>query len=193
MLTFPGEHAYRAERAAFVGTIESLTDEEFESAKTLCEDWAPRDVLAHLIGIDDEMGVYVRAGGRISTANDRIVARYRSRSRDELQDRARRWAVEPAPLVRPLSWQFLGDVAVHHQDVLRPLGRTRDLPDAVRAAILREGAMLGVRKLARHRIEPTDGGRAFGRGRRVRGTSEALGMWLAGREGVASELTFVSE
>jgi uncharacterized protein (TIGR03083 family) len=190
MVSFPGEHAYRAERAAFVGTIESLTDEEFESAKTLCQGWAPRDVLAHLIGIDDEMGAYVRAGGRISTANDRIVARYRSRSRDELQERARRWAVAPARLVRPLSWQFLGDVAVHHQDVLRPLARTRELPEAVRAAILREGAMLGIKKLPRHRIEPTDGGRAFGRGRRVRGTSEALGMWRAGRAGIEPELDF---
>jgi hypothetical protein len=135
----------------------------------------------------------VRLGGRITTANNRIVERYRARSRDELQARARRWAVEPALWVRPLSWQYLGDLSVHHQDVLRPLGRTRPLPDPVRRAILREGAIFGVRKLPRYRVEPTDGGLAFGRGQRVRGTSEALGMWLAGREEVASELTFAAE
>jgi uncharacterized protein (TIGR03083 family) len=190
MVAFPGEHAFRAERAAFVGTVESLTDDEFEHGKTLCEGWAPRDVLAHVIGIDDELGTYVRLGGRITAANNQIVERYRARSRDELQERARRWAVAPATWVRPLSWQYLGDLSVHHQDVLRPLGRTRPLPRIVRNAILREGAILGIKKLPRYRVEPTDGGRAFGRGRRVRGTSEALGLWLAGREGIEPELVF---
>jgi hypothetical protein len=36
----------------------------------------------------------------------------------------------------------------------------------------------------------TDGDRAVGRGREVRGTREALGMWLSGRDSVADELEF---
>ena len=87
-------------------------------------------------------------------------------------------------------------MSVHHQDVLRGLGRTRRVPVHVAAAIFREGVLLSTgtsRNLLRHRVEPTTpGGYRLGRGRLVRGTTEALGLWLAGREGIAAELTFTS-
>lgn len=40
----------RRERTRFLETVSELTDDEFDHAPTLCADWAPRDVLAHLIG-----------------------------------------------------------------------------------------------------------------------------------------------
>ena len=187
---FPGEKDYRAERAALLATMESLTPEEFESGPTLCEGWAPRDVLSHLIGIDDAIPEYVKAAGWINKANARIVERFRAMSRDELLDRARRWAERPATLSLTASYFLLGDLAVHHQDVLRGLGRHRDVPRPVAEAALREGTILGVAKLKDHRVEATDTGRKVGRGRVVRGTAEALGMWLCGRRSVESELVF---
>jgi len=77
--------------------------------------------------------------------------------------------------------------------VLRGLGRHRDVPPAVGRAILREGMVLGAKKLKDYRVEPTDTGRRFGRGRVVRGTAEALGLWLAGRRGIDAELVFGAE
>jgi uncharacterized protein (TIGR03083 family) len=189
---FPGEGAYRAERQAFLATVESLTADEFEHGLTLCAGWAPRDVLGHLLGIDEAPAEYVKAAGNINKGNARIVERMRAKSRDELLERTRRWAERPATLSLTLSYALLGDLAVHHQDVLRGLGRTREVPPESAKAILREGTIFGVGKLRSHRVVPNDVGRARGRGREVRGTAEALGMWLAGRESVASELVFAS-
>jgi uncharacterized protein (TIGR03083 family) len=189
-MDFPAEVDLRAERHAVVATMESLTDEELESGATLCTEWAPRDILAHLMGIDTGLLEYVKAPGQIAKGNAAIVAKARLMSRDRLLNRARHWADKPAPLTRVTAIFFLGDTAVHHQDVLRGLGRSRDVPEACRAAILREGIVLGGKKLLSFRVEPTDGGRAMGRGTVVRGTSEALGLWLTGRAGLEPELEF---
>lgn len=190
-MNLPGEQALRTERAAIVETMHSLTSEEFESAPTLCAGWAPRDILAHVMGVDRALLQYFRAGGWISTGNALIVRRARANSRDELLREADEWQDRPAPWTRAGALWLLGDNGIHHQDVLRPLGRTRDIPEETASAMLREGALLGARRLAQYRVEPTDGGRAIGRGQVVRGTREALAMWLGGRQGVETELDFV--
>lgn len=192
-MMLPGERALREEREAIAATMRSLDDDEFASAPTLCQGWAPRDILVHLMGVDHSLGEYVRAGGWVSTANEVIVRKARGLSRDELMERMESWLARPAPWTRASAWWLLGGNAVHHQDVLRPLGRTRDIPEASRNAMLREGVLLGGRKLLHYRVEPTDGGRPMGRGQPVRGTREALALWLAGRQGVETELDFVGE
>jgi len=189
-MDFPAEADLRAERQAVVATMASLSDDEFESGTTLCTEWAPRDILAHLMGIDSGLFEYLKAPGQIAKGNAAIVAKARPMSRDRIMHRAEHWAAKPAPLTRVSAIFFLGDTAVHHQDVLRGTGRTRDVPDPCRAAILREGVVLGSKKLLSFRVEPTDGGRAMGRGTVVRGTSEALGLWLTGRAGLEPELEF---
>jgi hypothetical protein len=147
-------------------------------------------VLAHLMGIDTQLLEYLKAKGNISAANQNIVEKARPQSRERLMNRARHWAERPAPLVAGTAYFFLGDIGMHHQDVLRGLGRTRDVPDPIRAAVLREGMVLGAKKLTAHKVVPTDGGLALGRGPVVRGTSEALGLWLGGRKGLDDELEF---
>lgn len=193
-MELPGEQAMRAERAALLATLESLTDEEFESGTTLCTEWAPRDIAAHLLGIDYSLLEYPKARGNINKANAEIIRKGRAMPRERLLHRMRHWAEKPAPLARATAFYFLGDLAIHHQDILRGLGSTRDVPDASADAIVREGVMLsmvaGPRRLLSFRIVPTDGGRPLGRGPSVRGTREALGMWLAGRDVVQSELDF---
>lgn len=189
-MDIPGLRDLQAERAAVISTMESLTDDEFENGPTLCEGWAPRDVLAHLMGLDTQLLEYVKAKGNINAANQAIVDKARPQGRARIMHRARHWAKRPAPLVAGTAFFFLGDIGVHHQDVLRGLGRTRDVPDPIRSAILREGAVLGAKTLLAHKVVPTDGGRAIGRGPVVRGTTEALGLWLAGRKGIEDELEF---
>lgn len=186
----PGADDLRAERYAVLETLESLDDETFSSGRTLCSEWSPRDILAHLMGTDTGWGEYVKARGSATRGNAAVVAKARSLPRDELMARGRTWAAHPSPVILGLGWFFLGDTTVHHQDILRGLGRSREVPEAGRDAILREGSMLGVKKLLSHRVVPTDGGRPRGRGAVVRGTREALGMWLAGREGIDGELEF---
>lgn len=189
-MQLPGEVDLLAERSAVLATLESLTDDEFEHGRTLCEGWAPRDILAHLMGVDSGLTEYVKAKGNVRAANAAIVDRDRAKSRDRMMNRARHWAAHPAPLVRVSAFFLLGDTAVHHQDILRGLGRSRDIPASSATAILREGVVLGGKKLLTHRAEPTDHGRAMGRGQVVRGTAEALGLWLTGRQGIDAELVF---
>ncbi len=188
-MDFPGERALLAERTELVATLAGLSDDEFDHGPTLCAGWSPRDILAHLVGLEDDGFEYVRHLGRISRANAAIVERWRAVPRSEMAARADRFATTLAPMVRASATFLLGDTAVHHQDILRGLGLEREIPRASRAAILREGVVLGGYKLLRTRVEPTDGGRALGRGRVVRGTTEALGLWLAGRQGLEDELT----
>ncbi len=182
-----------AERISLLDMIASLTNEEFESGRTLCAGWAPRDVLAHVIGADDT-GLYLRYAGRVKAANNTAVERSRSLPRDDLFARAQAWTSNPAPASKLIARYLIGDVAMHHQDVLRGLGRTREIPLVAAKAIFREGVVLSTgtkRNLLRHRVVPTTpGGVALGRGRTVRGTTEALGLWLAGRKGIEAELSF---
>src|SRR5690349_21933791 len=102
-MALPGEDDLRAERRAFVDTLASLTDEEFESGPTLCTEWAPRDVLAHLMGVDTGLVEYVKAAGNIGKGNAAIVAKARAMSRDRIMNRATHWAAKPAPLTRVAS------------------------------------------------------------------------------------------
>lgn len=172
----------RAARHAFIETVDGLTDAEFDHGTTLCTDWSPRDVLAHVLGTS-EFGRYLRAPWRLHKINGEAVVAGRVRDRAELIAAGRRWAQVPD---RALAGLLLGDLAMHHQDVLRGLGRTRAIPPAEEAAILAEGVSLTCQKLQptlfRYRMEPTNGiGRPRGRGTVVRGTAEALGLWLGGR------------
>lgn len=189
----PAEKELRRERARFLATMESLTDAEFEGARTLCAGWAPRDVLAHVIGTD-RLGDYLARGLWIDRTNSAQVRKGRTLNRGELMAAGHRWAAAPSAFGRCAAAFLIGDIAVHHQDVLRPLGRTRGLPPAVERAIYQEGALLSLehnRRLLRHRVVPsTPGVPALGHGREVRGTAEALGMWLGGRDAVAAELAF---
>ncbi|GAA3200095.1 maleylpyruvate isomerase family mycothiol-dependent enzyme [Actinocorallia longicatena] len=193
----------RAERHRLIVTLDALTDEDFDHGTTLCAGWSPRDVLGHVIGLDYFLASYrtvligspLSAGARINAANGAQAERVRAMSRTRLMQWARHWADHPTATSKIAVPVILGDLAMHHQDVLRGLGLKREVPDRAASAILLEGLQLSVwmnRRSLRHRIVPADGGRPVGRrgAPEVRGTREALGLWLAGRDSVAPELHF---
>jgi uncharacterized protein (TIGR03083 family) len=190
-MRLPFDDELRAERIRLIETLERLSDEEFASGTTLCAQWSPRDVLGHVLGIDRFFRSYLPYGLRVNAANGAQADRAGRMSRDRLMEQARRWAAEPSLSSRLGAPILLGDLAIHHQDILRGLGRDREIPDPVATAIFREGLQLSLwlnRRVLRHRLVPTDGHRAVGRGPEVHGTREALGLWLAGRDSVAGEL-----
>lgn len=189
--TLPGEKTLAAERAAVVATMAALDPADFDHGPTLCAGWAPRDVLAHLVSLDAFLAVYLRHGLRVGAANAAAVEVARQAGAAELLERARRWAARPSSSARALAWLLIGDLVVHHEDVLRPRGIRRAAAPAVARAALREGVLLGARRLAGHRVVPTDGlAPALGVGRPVRGSTLDLGLWLAGRDALAAELVF---
>lgn len=195
LMGFPGVAALIIERQQFLDTMESLTREQFTSGTTLCSEWAPRDILAHLVGTQ-ELKRYIRGGLRLNAVNARQVADARLCSRTELLERGRKWASSPSRPDRGAAGFLIGDVAVHHQDVRRGLGLPLKLSDSAAGAVFREGVFLSTgtkRNLLRYRVVPTTtGGHSLGRGTVVRGSSDAIGLWLAGRKGLEPELEFVS-
>lgn len=193
----------RDERHRLIATLDALSDEDFTSGTTLCTEWSPRDVLGHVIGLDyfltSYKGVFIgsprSAPERINAANGAQAERARKMPRDKLMVWAETWAENPSITTKLGAPLLLGDLAVHHQDILRGLGKEREVPGKVARAIYIEGLQLSAwmnQRVFKHRLVPTDGGRPVGRkgAPEVRGTREALGMWLAGRDGVAPELTF---
>ncbi len=191
-MRLPYEDALRAERHRLIDTLDGLSDDDFDAGTTLCAEWAPRDVLGHVIGLD-YITSYLPYGPRINAANQAHADRARQVSRERLMEWARHWADRPSTTSRLAAGLLLGDLGVHHQDVVRGLGLHRQVPDEVATAVFREGLQLSLwlnRRVLRHRLVPTDGHRPVGRGPQVRGTREALGMWLTGRDSVAGELEF---
>ncbi|GAB3681023.1 maleylpyruvate isomerase family mycothiol-dependent enzyme [Actinocorallia lasiicapitis] len=193
----------RAERHRLIATLDSLPDERFDHGATLCTEWAPRDVLGHVIGLDYFLASYRNvlvgdpraAGARLDAANAAQAETARKLSRERLMAWAAHWADHPTATSKLGAPLLLGDLAMHHQDVLRGLGLEREVPDRAASAILLEGLQLSVwlnRRVFKHRIVPTDGGRPVGRrgAPEVLGTREALGLWLAGRDTVTADLIF---
>lgn len=191
MTRLPAEAALRRERARFMATIESLSDDEFEHGTTLCEGWTPHDVLAHVVGTQHMLDYFKTSGLTINRTNARMVRDGRALDRTRLTTLG--WEAATTPTLGARIWAFgflVGDVVMHHQDVLRGLGKPHDLPVDARLHIMREGTVWNRGRLLRHRVVPTDGTPPRGVGSRVHGTTEALALWLAGRDAVAAELDF---
>ncbi|MEU1123132.1 maleylpyruvate isomerase family mycothiol-dependent enzyme [Streptomyces sp. NPDC005899] len=193
----PLEEELRAERHRLITTLELLPDEQFEAGPTLCTEWSPRDVLGHLMAVDRPLTTYLPYGPFLHAANRAQVARARRLGRGHLMERARIWADQPSLTSRIGAAVTLGDLAIHHQDIVRGLGLHRDLPAAVPTFILWDGAMLSLTtnlRVLRYRVVPTDGYPAVGArspsAPKVRGPREALGLWLAGRDAVTDDLVF---
>ncbi|MFH8508192.1 maleylpyruvate isomerase family mycothiol-dependent enzyme [Streptomyces flaveolus] len=196
-MLLPLDNELRAERNRLLRTLDALPDEVFEAGPTLCAGWSPRDVLGHLIGVDHPLNSY-RPWLCLAAANDRQVRRVRHMSRHRLMAEAREWAKHPAWSSRLVSLIALGDLAVHHQDIVRGIGLDREIPPSVPSFILWDGAMLSSHsnlRIFNYRVIPTDGHPPLGspgflRCTEVLGTREALGMWLSGRDAVIPELRF---
>ncbi|MEV7104164.1 maleylpyruvate isomerase family mycothiol-dependent enzyme [Streptomyces atroolivaceus] len=196
-MDLPLELELRAERRRLIATLDQLPDAVFESGLTLCTEWSPRDVLGHLIAVDSVAASYLPYGPFFHSANRKQVERARRLPRSRLMAQARIWANHPSLTSRIGAVITLGDLAVHHQDIVRGLGLSRDIPDAVPTYILWDGALLSLStnlRILRYRVEPTDGYPAIGARSplmpTVHGTREALGLWLAGRDAVADDLDF---
>ncbi|MEU4769257.1 maleylpyruvate isomerase family mycothiol-dependent enzyme [Actinosynnema sp. NPDC023794] len=193
----PLEQQLRAERRRLIATLDQLSDDAFESGRTLCTEWSPRDILGHLLAVDSFAASYLPYGPFLHAANRKQVERARRLQRGQLMERARMWADQPSLSSRIGAVITLGDLAIHHQDIVRGLGLRTDLPATVPTFILWDGALLSLTanlRILRYRVVPTDGYPEIGArspcAREVRGTREALGMWLAGRDSVTDDLIF---
>ena len=187
----------RAEREDLLDLLGTLTPEQWR-APSLCAGWSVHDVVAHVLSYE-ELGPrqlaarFARGSFRFGRVNAVGLREYADRSPAELTDLLRRH-LTPTGLTAGLGGAIaLTDGLIHHQDIRRPLGLPRAVPaERVRPALrtaLFAPTLLGVVRVRDVRLVATDLDWAFGRGPEVRGAAEALLMAVAGRRGIAAELS----
>jgi uncharacterized protein (TIGR03083 family) len=156
-----------------------------------------RDVVAHVIGFD-AMGIggfaanLARSGFRPDRANQRAVDVFRDHSPAGLVDLVRRYET-PHGLTALFGARIaLTDGAIHQQDIRRPLGMPRTIPEERLCEVLDYamvappvGASSRIRGL---RLVATDVAWMRGRGPEVTGPGESLLMAAAGRAEALDEL-----
>jgi uncharacterized protein (TIGR03083 family) len=187
----------RAERADLADLLATLSPAQWE-APSLCAEWRVRDVVAHMfsyeeLGIGSLIGRFVGAGVRSDRVNAVGVSAYADRSTDDLLALVKDH-LQPRGLTAGFGGRIaLTDGLIHHQDIRRPLGLSRDIPvDRMRCALsfARTALPIGAAKRARGlTLVATDLGWAAGKGPAVEGPGEALIMAIAGRHDAVEELS----
>ena len=175
-----------AERRELLALCHGLGPAEWE-APSLCEGWRVRDVVAHIIGNDRDLGHLWQTRGDIDAANALSVAKRHDVPVQQLLAEL----AEIAP-VHGVSRLFAGallmDNWVHQEDIRRPLGRARPQNPARLRWILRCARLTPYSRAKELRVVATDLDLAFGRGPEVRGPAASLIMAVVGRHGAEREL-----
>jgi uncharacterized protein (TIGR03083 family) len=185
------------ERGELADLLEGLSEEQWE-APSLCEGWTVRQVVAHVISYDElPWKQLVARAVRARFSPDRMnalgVEEYGARSPAALVALLR-GHLRPSGLAGGMGGAIgLVDAVIHQQDIRRPLGMPREIPnERVRLALglaLRAPVIRGFWNARGVRLVAEDVSWARGKGPEARGPGEAVLMTLAGRRGVASELS----
>jgi uncharacterized protein (TIGR03083 family) len=184
--------AVRDETLDLADRLAGLDDEQWNSP-SLCALWRIRDVLAHLTaGAEGAFGLGAILGGMLRHGfnyNRWVAADGKARGRQDpavvLQALRNTAANRNTPSgARPV--RSLMHVLVHGQDICRPLGITRDLPEAhlvpVADFVKDDVHIFGTKtRIAGLRLIATDMDWSHGNGPEVTGPAEALVMMMAGR------------
>jgi uncharacterized protein (TIGR03083 family) len=143
-----------------------------------------------LVGL---LGRFVKGGLLPARVNALGVAAFADRSPEELLALVKNHQ-QPRGLTAGFAGKIaLTDCVIHHQDIRRPLGLPRDIPAGRMLAVLefaRTAPPIGASKRVRGlTLVATDLDWTAGSGPAVEGLAESLLMAMAGRHGIAGELT----
>lgn len=180
------------ERRDIVALLRGLSDQEWQTP-SLCDRWQVRDVVAHLASdaIAPLPWALQLLRHRLSVAhlNDDLVARARNRTPNELVEQLESTVGRGAGAAL-IPRVILADAVIHHQDILRPLGRQRTIPTERLISVLEhpDPAAFPWRYSRGLRFVATDIDWSKGAGPEVHGAAEALALAIAGRPIVLDEL-----
>ena len=186
------------------GLLSELGDEQFDTP-SLCSGWAVRDVLGHMgLGHTTPMGAMIgriaKYGFNVTKASSReSTMLFAGKAPDEIR---RFWsevmmATHPRKGISkmiPARAGFL-DHLVHNQDIRRPTGHARSIPEErLRRALelaRSEGSPMfsPKRNVAGLRLVATDVDWSGGDGPEVTGPGEALVMAASGRRAALADLS----
>lgn len=184
------------ERRGLADLLDALTPDQL-ATPSLCAAWTVRDVAAHLvaaveIGMPSFAWTVLTSRGDVHAASRKCTALVASRPVPELAGALRRKADQRSRLRGPEG--PLTDILVHGQDIRRPLGLSRRIPESPLLAALRfltEQRTVGfVAKgvLSGLSWQATDLDWSHGTGPAVQGPAEALLLAITGRPAALPDL-----
>ena len=185
------------QRSELADLMDDFTEAEWDTP-SLCVGWRVREVAAHLtlaqLGLLPALGATIRAGGSFDRMiHDTAVRQARRPVADyPVLLRSMVGSRRKAPFVSDL--EPLIDQLVHGQDMVVPLGRTREMPTSAAATAAQRAWSMGFpfrakKRLAGFTLSATDAAWTVGDGPRVEGPIRALLMLVTGRDVVLPELT----
>ncbi|MGI9597043.1 MAG: maleylpyruvate isomerase family mycothiol-dependent enzyme [Acidimicrobiales bacterium] len=178
-------------RTDFADMVAGLSDEQMQ-AETLCTNWTPHHVLGHLTGFVD-VGLpafffnIAKNGFNFDKASMAAATKMTQRSREDLLTTLRAKATKSSTVPTFPEELTVADVAVHTQDVRRPLGLEGQLDDAVLRSALAFVAEHKMSKLLTGRdpqavkIVATDLDLTIGDGPVIEGAGEAILLAMVNR------------
>jgi len=189
--------AIDVQRGELADLLDTLSPEEWEHP-SLCPDWRVRDVAAHLTmaataSLPAVVWEVVRARGDFNRMIRDSAIRRGRRPTAEIVATVRSTVGSRRLAPRTTVYDPLLDLLIHQQDIVRPLGRHRDVPPAAAAAaatrVWEMGFPFGAqRRSAGLRLAATDVDWTVGEGAEVSGPIAALLLTLSGRTAALPEL-----
>jgi uncharacterized protein (TIGR03083 family) len=189
------------EMAAISELLQELSPEQWDHA-SLCDGWRVRDVVAHMcVGYTTPMPAMIAKVARHGfsvpkTSRHESIAYGSAHTPTELaaifegihRDHVRKGI---AKVIKPT--ESLVDHLIHHQDIRRPLGLPRAMPEERLVAALDiapglAGFVGAKRRVAGLRLHATDVGWSHGDGPEVSGPGEAILLASSGRSAGLDEL-----
>jgi uncharacterized protein (TIGR03083 family) len=178
-----------AERAAMADTLEQLRPEQWSSA-SLCRGWTVRHAAAHILAGAEQTPMnfitgMVKVGLRFNTMIDRDAHRLAKLQPTQIIERLRlRTSTTNGPPAPTMA--MLGEVVVHREDLLRPLGlQGAPADDAVNACLdmytTANFPVGGKKRIQGLRLVATDTGWSHGDGPEVSGPGVSLLLAMTGR------------
>jgi uncharacterized protein (TIGR03083 family) len=185
------------ERQDFADLLEGLSAQQWENA-SLCAGWRVRDVVAHVLSYDELGGLalawrFIKGGFLPNRINAIGVTEYVTRSPEQLTELMRD-CIPPRGLTAGRGGMIaLLDGMIHQQDIRRPLGILRTIPEwRLRTALnfaLTALAVRGAKRCRGVRLVATDLDWSHGNGPEVQGPGEAVLMAMATRPDALNQLT----
>jgi uncharacterized protein (TIGR03083 family) len=186
-----------AERRALASELEGLNEAQW-STRSLCTDWAVRDVVAHMTATAkmSPPSFFVKLAGSgfsLTKLQDKDIAAERRGSPADTLSGFEAIASSTGHPPGPAD-TMLGETIVHSEDIRRPLGlqHAYPTPAVVQVANFFKGSNLIIgtkRRITGLSLRATDTEWSTGTGPEVAGPILALLMAMTGRKAATAELT----
>ncbi|QLY32458.1 maleylpyruvate isomerase family mycothiol-dependent enzyme [Nocardia huaxiensis] len=181
------------ERRELADLLRTLTPQQWNT-ESLCTGWRVRDVVAHLLYETRSAGAYtadvIRSRGSFDRMNGLHVDSARHLSTDDLI------TAYESTITRGVGYRWaprlsLADTMIHHQDIRRPLGLPRTVPEAHLRTLLNhpDPTLRPGPRMRGLSFQATDLDWQQGEGPPVKGPGEAIFMAIAGRTPALDDLT----